>query len=165
MKYLQYLIIAVVGAILVVGLYFAGSPQRARNLRLDDRRVSDLQSLQNQIVWHWQTKKSLPSTVSQLAESQPGFVSPTDPETKLAYEYRVIDALKFELCATFTLATPENSYNQGYPYYSYPQQYVVGAVDWKHEAGRVCFTRTIDKAQYDKDQANQQVIGKPVPMY
>ncbi len=165
MKYLQYVIIAVVAAIVVVGLYFAGSPQRARALRLDDRRVGDLQTLQNQIVWHWQTKKVLPSKLADLADTQPGFEAPMDPDTKLSYEYRVVDGLKFELCATFALATPADSYNRGYNSYAYPQSYIVGAVDWTHAAGRVCFNRTIDKAQYDKDQLNQQPGYKPVPMY
>lgn len=160
MKYLHYIVIAVVSVSVVVGLYFAGSPNRARQLRLDERRVSDLQTIQSQLLWHWQSKKALPQTLSELSTSTTGYIAPMDPESSLAYEYRTLGALQFELCATFSLPTEEQkSEYRGY-YSSDP--YFVGEMNWKHEAGRFCYTRTIDKAQYDKDQLNAL---KPVPVY
>lgn len=161
MKYLQYGIIVVVVASVVAGLYFAGSPNRARALRFDDRRIGDLQSLQSQILWHWQSKKVLPKDLAALEESQPGYEVPVDPETKAAYVYRVTGTLSFELCALFALPTQQGGYDRGYSY-AYPQPYFTGVTDWKHETGLTCYTRTIDKEQYDKDQAGMM---KPVPVY
>jgi len=160
MKYLHYIVIAVVSVSVVVGLYFAGSPNRARALRFDERRVSDLQLMQSQILWHWQSKKALPKALSELTVSSPGYVVATDPETMASYEYRVIDPLQFELCAVFALPTPDREQDRYYSKYSEP--YFVGQLDWKHEAGRFCYTRTIDKERYDKDQA---AALKPVPVY
>lgn len=160
MKYLHYIVIAVVSVSVVVGLYFAGSPNRARQLRLDERRVNDLQTIQSQLLWHWQSKKSLPQTLSELSMSSTGYTASTDPETQVAYEYRTLGALQFELCATFSLPTEEQkSEYRGY-YSSDP--YFVGQMDWKHDAGRFCYIRTIDKDRYDQDQA---AALKPVPVY
>lgn len=165
MKYLHYIVIGVVAVSVCVGLYFAGSPNRARALRFDDRRINDITGLQNQILWHWQTKKALPKDLAALAATQPGYETPTDPETKQAYEYHLVNGLSFELCATFALPTQEDGYNR-YSSYAYPQPYFVGTVDWKHDTGRTCFARTIDQAQYEKDQAAQLNMGiKPVPVY
>lgn len=160
MKYLHYIVIAVVSVSVIAGLYFAGSPNRARALRFDERRVSDLQGLQNQILWQWQSKKVLPKTLADLNTNTFPYEVPTDPETKAQYEYRMIGALQFELCATFALPTPEQ--NNGNWNYKYSEPYFVGQLDWTHEAGHVCYTRTINKEQYDKDQANTL---KPVPVY
>lgn len=158
MKYFQYLIIVVVVAAFGLGLYFAGSPQRARQQRFDDRRINDLQSLQYQIFYHWETKGKLPATIAELPLAE----TPRDPETKQPYEYAFLGPDTYKVCAVFSLATPGaggtsgESFARVSPYYG-KEPYYVGTYSWDHPAGYYCFTRTIDVAQYKKDHPTSVV--------
>lgn len=140
-----------------------GSPAKQRMLRLDDRRISDLQSIQYSVINYWQQKEKLPATLAELSNPISSFYVPVDPEFEkgLNYEYVVKGDLTFELCATFALPIPKGwrEYSNGggiMPMYaekdiavsSYP--YPGGGTNesWSHEAGRTCFERTIDKDIY-----------------
>ena len=139
-----------------------GSPSEQRALRLDDRRVQDLQSIQWQVINFWQQKETLPKELKELANPIASFIVPIDPEFEkgLTYEYYVKSDLTFELCATFSKPIPQGwrEYSNGgaIPYSekdiavsSYPYPGVSGVNEsWSHEAGRTCFTRTIDKDIY-----------------
>ena len=112
---------------------------------MDQQRVQDLQTIQWQIVSFWQSKNRLPATLDQLKDSISGFVSPTDPQTGAVYGYNVLGSAKFSLCADFEasgnleggLAEPKTVDS------------VQDRMDnWRHEAGRVCFERTIDPEIY-----------------
>ena len=164
------IIYASVSALLFLGLIvwsFAimGSPKEQRAWRLDDRRVTDLQSIQYQVINYWQQKEKLPATLSDLSNPLSGYSLPVDPEFEkgLKYEYIPGDKLTFELCATFTADMPKgwqeyNNYGGGIiapmvdvsrtdVAVSYP--YPGGVNDsWDHKTGRTCFTRTIDKDMY-----------------
>lgn len=130
---------------IITGFFIVGTPTDQRNRRFDEQRVQELQMIQGQVVNYWTLKKSLPADLSLLQDNISGFVVPMDPETKIAYEYKIIDSLKFELCATFALASDDRQGSRG-PYYATPfdsfQQ------NWSHEAGRACWTRTIDPELY-----------------
>ncbi len=146
--------------------YVMGSPAKQRMLRLDDRRVGDIQNIQYQIINFWQQKEKLPKDLTELTNPLTGFSLPVPPEFEKGekYEYNVLDVkmLKFELCATFALPMPQGwrEYNGGaipmpFAYEkgdvatsSYP--YPGGGVNdsWNHEVGRTCFERTIDKDIY-----------------
>jgi len=140
-----------------------GSPAKQRLLRLDDRRVGDLQNIQYQIINYWQQKEKLPVKLSDLSNPLSGFSLPVDPEFEKgnAYEYFVKDKLKFELCATFALPMPQGwrEYNGGgiMPMMNYGGKDIAvssfpypGGVNesWDHQIGRTCFERTIDKDIY-----------------
>ncbi|MDP3883287.1 MAG: DUF5671 domain-containing protein [Candidatus Staskawiczbacteria bacterium] len=136
----------------VVGAFFiVGSPATARLIQFDQQKVSDLQGIQYQIVNYWQSKETLPSSLSDLDDPISSFMVPTDPQTGNAYEYNIKDAtnLSFELCAEFNKPGSDQ-----YGQYSEPRSMSVpvpvkGASDnWQHSAGRVCFERTIDKQLY-----------------
>ena len=90
-------IIATVG----LGFDIIGSPFAQRSKRFDERRVSDLQTIQNYITNYWQNKEKLPTNLRDLEDPLLGVIIPVDPETGGQYEYRIIASLKFELCATF----------------------------------------------------------------
>jgi hypothetical protein len=98
--------IAIVLAIIVViviatAIALLDSPAQERLRRLDERRMSDLREIANAIDVHWTLYGSLPSSLDDLAD-QPGyFAELDDPETGTPYEYRIVDADSFELCATF----------------------------------------------------------------
>ncbi len=143
---------AVVLASVVVGFITSGSPFRAREQRLDAQRVSDLQMIQNQIVYtHWQSKGALPDTLADLQDSISGFRIPLDPTTKQPYEYSRKTTTSFVLCATFT--TAQDDANDIYNRSSSDVAMPVGpggvkAESWAHAAGHVCFDRTIDPQLY-----------------
>ncbi len=145
-KNVARLAVVVVGASVILGFATSGSPFRARLERLDAQRISDLQLLQNQIVYtHWQLKGAVPEQLADLEDSINGFVAPVDPQTKQPYEYTKTGARTFTLCATFvTEATSQYSLErQMYPAYQDSLN-----ESWAHGVGRVCFERTIDPQLY-----------------
>lgn len=137
---------------LVAGVFIAGTPSEQRALRFDDRRVNDLSAIQGQVINFWSQKGSMPKDLVALRDDISGFVAPVDPLTGKSYEYRVTGPLSFELCADF--AKPSKSGNsklldspRAYP------SYAPYGDNWEHEAGKKCYTRTIDPDIY-----------KPVPI-
>ncbi len=139
---------------IVIGFVTAGSPIAQRLKRFDERRISDLQAIQNEIINFWQAKETLPQNLDQLRDDIRGFIPPADPETGDSYEYRVRGTLQFELCATFKTSNkqePEKSGAKPVPlaprelYYPYPG---ITEESWLHDAERTCFSRTIDPDRY-----------------
>lgn len=149
--------IVLVIAAIITGFIVVGSPTKQRNIRFDNQRTSDLQNIQWQIVNYWQQKEKLPATLADLNDPLYGNMIPTDPETKAVYEYSAKGPFSFELCSTFALAYEDTQgrgeFGRG-SYASIDIAYpsVPGGLDnnWKHEAGRSCFERTIDPEKYPK---------------
>jgi len=146
-------LIVVIG-MLVLGFFIAGSPAKQRAIRMDEQRISDLQTLQYEIINYWQYKEELPASLDVLRNDITGFIPPLDPETKASYEYAVLEPLKFKLCAVFSLPDPYSGDKAGMettpavPYYNgYPSTM---NQTWDHEAGQKCFERTIDPELYPK---------------
>lgn len=141
-------------ATLVMGFISVGSPSKQRALRFDNQRISDLSSIQWQVVNYWQQKEKLPAKLSEMNDSISGINIPTDPETKVSYEYNIKGDKTFEICANFSLKYEDtkgkgsyngvNRYSMDYAYYP-----GIGSNDnWKHDVGRTCFERTIDPEKY-----------------
>ncbi len=167
-------ILAWIGAVVVLitiiaGFMAVGSPTKQRNLRFDSQRVSDLTTIQWQIINYWQQKGRIPSDLFLLEDSINGYIVPTDPQTKKPYEYIPSSLLgmgnsilvgtknlppNFSLCATFALATQDDKNRGGgvsYPTMAVDSGYggfIDGGDNWKHGEGRTCFTRTIDPDKY-----------------
>ncbi len=141
MKVFVYAVIAVVAAAIIAGFVAVGSPQTKRLHDFDNRRVSDMQFLQNEIITYWQVKQKLPQNLASLNDSTRGIVVPKDPQTATDYEYTTKAPLVFTLCAKFLLPSTESG-KQATP----APYYMVGPgmADWSHGAGRACFDRTID---------------------
>lgn len=142
-------IIGVVAAVVVFGFYLAGSPQSQRLTRFDERRVSDLQIIQGQLISYWQTKHTLPAGLSNLEDDISGFRVPRDPKTNQSYEYQKEANLKFSLCAAFDTKTTDQDEARSaapYPYRGKIDPY--SPENWEHGVGRQCFTRTIDPDRY-----------------
>jgi len=137
---------------IVSGFFIIGSPWVQRDMRFDERRVSDLQNIQWQIVNYWQQKGAVPATLADLQDSISGFRAPKDPATGGAYGYRVLEAGVFELCATFTLTNEQTSNTVPWPAAPQPatKPGARESIDenWAHGAGEVCFERTIDPDLY-----------------
>jgi len=163
------MIFGIAGIILVVAsvgysFMIIGSPMNQRLLRLDDRRVGDLQNIQWQVINYWQQKEKLPVNLEELANPLSGWSLPVEPEFEKGkkYEYTVKGSMSFELCAIFSLPMPKGwrEYGGGevFPMIvntdtrvaktSYPYPGGGNNESWDHQEGRTCFIRTIDKDMY-----------------
>lgn len=121
------LIVATVIAAVVV----MGTPQHQRDIRLDARRTSDLEDIVTAAREHADRSGALAGTLTQLA-ARPGLrLNIIDPATAQPYEYNVLDAHRFVVCATFATDTADDTFERGFP----------RDQDWVHPAGRQCFTK------------------------
>lgn len=145
---------AVVLLTIAWGFVLVGTPEQQRARRFDDQRISDLQSIQNEIVNYWVQKNILPKNLDELTNSISGFKAPTDPRTTQPYEYLVSGELAFQLCGDFEIATV----NQPAP----SARYKPYGQSWDHAVGRVCFSKDIDPELYKT--ARQQGDSLP-PLY
>ncbi|TSC83809.1 MAG: hypothetical protein G01um101417_376 [Parcubacteria group bacterium Gr01-1014_17] len=139
-------LIGVIAAIMW-GFFVMGSPFTVRKLRMDERRVSDLQSIQWQVVNYWQQKSRFPKSLSELEDPLSGYKVPTDPETAKSYEFTLGTGYAFTLCADFTLPNGTQSRSKTKPY-PMPMSDEGLAENWEHTAGRACFERVLDPERY-----------------
>lgn len=146
----------VVLASVIAGFFTAGSPLKARLYRFDERRINDLQILQNEIINYWIQKDKLPATLDDLKNNITGFEPPIDPAANSAYEYKIFGKLNFELCADFDLAASEF----GAPQPTKPRGYYGDPYgqNWSHDTGKTCFNRTIDPELYRKAEPKPGVF-------
>ena len=142
-RIIEWVTTVLVAAALITGFVVAGSPASQRARANDDRRVSDLQSIEGQVITYWQDKGVLPASLSDLPNGTlSGFVVPVDPSTGVAYEYRVTKTLGYELCATFESTSDSSSVT------SIPSPYGFGVGNWQHSKGRQCFDGVIDPQRF-----------------
>jgi hypothetical protein len=144
-------------AVIVSGFFIIGSPTHVRMLRYDAQKVSDLQSIQYQVVNYWQTKRALPADLSTTVDTLSNQAVPLDPQSNGAYEYKATGPLSFQLCATFNAPTPDTAGRDATSDMPYT---TAGGVNesWQHGAGKTCFDRTIDPERYPAFPAS----GTPV---
>lgn len=138
--------VLVVGSI-VVGFMVIGTPQSQRMERYDADKISDLESIQWQVVNYWQQKEALPTTLADLADPISSFYVPTDRQTGEPYGYEVTGPLSFKLCANFNTvslgARSSAEYQDKLTYPAGPR-----GENWEHTSGAHCFDRTIDPDIY-----------------
>lgn len=126
------------------GLWLVGSPGQARRVRLDERRVTDLQSIATNVDVYWSRQRTLPETLEVVAATSAGRPTPVDPVSAQPYEYRVLGTNEYELCATFdTESQPGRSddspaFGADVP----PGRYGDRPAFWRHGAGRQCYRLT-----------------------
>lgn len=138
-------VLASAGTVIVIGaaalgFVMAGSPFAARLARLDERRVSDLreihyalQQMTTELKDHKRVlSRPLPSSLEEVAafrrSQQYGrTLSLSDPETGVAYDYRVTGEKTYELCATFTIERKKTD-----------------TLFWNHPASKHCFSFNVE---------------------
>ncbi|MBP6912243.1 MAG: hypothetical protein KBB88_03540 [Candidatus Pacebacteria bacterium] len=163
--------IAVVLAGIVYSFVVIGSPLTQRELRLDQKRLEDLQNIQSQVLNYWQEYEKLPDSLKAMIDPLQSWQHiPVDPEFEkgVLYEYSITGKLSFELCATFSRPIPVgwqeySAWDKGYPM----REDIIGPdsamtssnmmapygggitnESWDHQVGRTCFQRTIDPERY-----------------
>jgi len=136
-------------ASIVSGFFIIGTPSHVRDLRYDNQKVQDLQTIQYQVVNYWQAKRALPADLATTVDLLSGQNVPMDPQSGSAYGYRVTAPLSFQLCADFNAATPDTKRRGTYPAGDIAYTSIGSlAENWQHGAGTVCFDRTIDPERY-----------------
>jgi len=146
----DWVVATITVASVIAGFFMAGTPGEQRLVRLDERRVSDLQSIQWQIINYWQRKEFLPAMLENLADPIGGFMLPRDPSSGAEYGYNSIDNLSFEICASFSTDNSGESYQiKGVTSKPIIPVDRLGFDDvWQHGVGSICFKRTIDPDLY-----------------
>lgn len=141
-----------VTAVVVVGLYVAGSPAKERNRQLDEQRVNELQQIANAIDAAYDREARLPETLDELKAGAKEYYyvqSIVDPKTNEPYEYLVTGATTYDLCAVFDDVTQQrDQYGRLAPAPA-ARPMETGAVypgyrDWTHGAGRHCYSIDVD---------------------
>jgi hypothetical protein len=85
--------------------------------------------LAGMVTGRWNQTQQLPAGTAELVDGRSMTRLPLDPSAKTSYDYRVTGQRQFELCATFSRASP-------------PQE---SGDFWAHEAGRKCFALDVDE--------------------
>lgn len=144
-KYFAWITGVLVSIGIVSSFFIIGSPATAGLIKIDQRKISDLQGIQSQIVYYWQRKEVLPNSLEELKDPISNYIVPVDPQNKNAYEYIVKDKtnLSFQICAEFN-REGSDQYGEVRPMSNITK----GIENWEHPAGRYCFERTIDKELY-----------------
>lgn len=121
----------VVVATLAAAIAVMGPPSVQRQLKLDQKRVADLQRIARLVENHANRSRSLPPDLATLVR-QPGMTVATgDPLDGAPYGYQVTGERSYRLCATFATDTALAKDDQ------WPR------IDdeWRHGSGRQCFDR------------------------
>lgn len=115
---------AVMAAAVIAGLVVLGSPSHQRSLQLDQRRVTELNSLRVLITMYWQQHHTLPPNWEAI-DLPPK--ARRDPVTREPYGYAVTGERSYRLCARFDLPSDPDATSQPW----------LGN-RWNHPAGQHC---------------------------
>lgn len=160
MKWFSGVVIAVVVFAVIAAFILVGSPQNARNKKIDDIRTMHLSSLQYELAEYWRVHKTMPDSLEELPSGGRSMML-RDPQTNVEYGYTTLSDSSFELCAVFSAKSEVVPSLYGRVPYNPYGQFLENAEQWDHEVGRVCFIRTINPAYYT-EHTNDGAM-KPVP--
>ncbi|MFA5967007.1 MAG: DUF5671 domain-containing protein [Patescibacteria group bacterium] len=146
-KIFEWAVIAVVTAGVIWTFFVIDSPTVIRNKRFDDTRVQRLTTISYSIQTYYGDAvighRVLPTSLQQLVSDTRIFIETdglVDPVTKQQFEYKVLAAKSYQLCATFATDNTKDAaaVNQpaGTPKF-------VGANSFAHPVGRKCFDLTV----------------------
>ncbi|MCA9363464.1 hypothetical protein KC851_04040 [Candidatus Kaiserbacteria bacterium] len=125
--------------ILICGFKNIDSPAEARELKLDNQQITDLQEIQWSIYDYLTANETLPASLDDLDMVN----MPEATGGRTAYEYHLTET-GFELCATFAYQSDEEDpYSRAYPITADKDLRILGTENWQHEAGRYCFDRVV----------------------
>ena len=149
-KIFEWGVIAIVVASVVWTFFIIDSPSVIRAKNLDDMRVNRLMSISSNIQTYYGDKvighQSLPSTLQQLVGDTRIFIETDgliDPVTKQQFEYKVLAAKKYQLCATFTTDNTKDASVANQPVGQGGMTKFVGANSFAHPVGHKCFDLTV----------------------
>jgi hypothetical protein len=121
----------VMATTIVAAILATGTPGERRQVRLDERRVDDLQALGHAIDRYHAQHRVMPGALSALAALPGNTLALVDPETGAPYVYLPASERRYQLCASFTTDTGVTR--------------AADDPDWQHGIGQHCFARRADK--------------------
>lgn len=131
-------VVLAVFAIVSFGLKYIDTPAQVREMKLDEKQITDLQNIQWRIEDYLATSSSTPATLEEIFTNAN---IPTAPEDRDTYTYTVTNN-GFKLCATF--ARDSNNTNDiAYPVGVKSETRIIGSDNWSYTAGETCFDRTV----------------------
>lgn len=126
-RYLSFgLLIAVVAAAIIAGLYVLGSPAEQRLRRMDAVRTQQMIATSHALDAYWRRNQQLPASLDELLQDRDASAILAGIDVQTTQEYKPRGPATYELCATFNRASPE------------PVE-APGGVFWSHDGGRQCF--------------------------
>lgn len=127
--------VLVVGTV-AVAFMAMDTPGQVREQRLDQRRINDLDQIDDAIGTWQRGHARLPASLAELA-AQPGVaLAVRDPVDGAAYGYEPGTGVNYRLCAAFATDTAKRDPQADMYRYSDQQ--------WPHPAGRHCFDRKVE---------------------
>jgi hypothetical protein len=133
---LGWSVVALVVGALIWTFYVVGGPRFARMQKGDEQRVRQISDAVRAIRLYYTSHDVLPSSPKEVyATTFADGETFTDPLTGDLFDYRVVDAKRFELCATFEVDASGTEHVR----YWWPDDADMKKV-YKHKKGRQCFT-------------------------
>jgi hypothetical protein len=123
-----------VGSI-VWGFAVLGSPFTQRLIKYDQQKVTDLESINSQVMNYYSSKQILPRNIDDIKSYNNYSVNIVDSQSKKQYEYQKVNETTYNLCAVFNKASSDANLNNNY---SYPY-----GSSWVHPAGQFCFSESV----------------------
>jgi len=121
---------------LVGGFMYIETPQEVREMRLDERQISDLQDMQFRIDEYYAVRNGFPESIDDLYA---GERVPQAPDGRDQYRYVLTGEKTYQLCATFA----KESQSLGrYPSEVFPIKNT--NYSWDHGEGEKCFDRVVE---------------------
>lgn len=131
--------LAVVLLATLYGATLIDSPSVAREVKIDQQQINDLQDMQWRVEAYYQENNSFPGNLETLYGE---FAVPQAPEGREPYTYKISGTDTFTLCATFAHPTPEIDRQMRKPVSVSEAAYLQNQ-NWEHQAGEKCFERKI----------------------
>lgn len=132
-------VLAAVLAFVILGYLQIDAPSVAREVRIDQQQITDLQDMQWRIEAYYQENSSFPANLEMLYVD---FPLPTASVGREPYSYRTTGADTYELCASFTAETPTSERSIAKPVV-YGDSFYYQNQNWEHGVGEKCFERKI----------------------
>lgn len=130
--------------LLTIGFTQISNPFLEKAKKLDQQRVTDLQSISYAISNYNAQNYKLPGNLSEIKLTS-GTSKTTDPETNKKYDYKIISASEYELCATFGVDTqikPDVSV-RATSIVQPPQTDIYATITNEHPKGEYCYKLTV----------------------
>lgn len=133
-KIFAYASLALVVGSLVASFFYVESPTETRQRRHDQTVTQNFDSIDNALNMYFSENKKLPTELTVLVNDK-RLITDTalkDPVTSEKFEYKIVSAKEYQLCATFNLSNNGQNVQQDYT-----------VTRWPHEAGKQCLKQQI----------------------
>jgi hypothetical protein len=129
-------------AVVICGVSYIETPAEVRERKLDEKQITDLQLVQNEIHTFYTLTNTMPSALSELGTA---ITLPEASAERAPYSYEITDK-GFKLCAEFAYPSIPGQY--GTSYYYDESMTIKNADNWEHTAGMYCFERVVETKSF-----------------